>query len=370
MLHLELELKKLLASMVLTVLVLSLWSAGGTLVALTQAASLVSSSPQLVQGHGANQARGDSSSQALISIQALTSVGNDLVYAGSFGHGLFRSEDRGVTWTRSGQGVTDPFILSLTVGEDGVIYVGTFRGGAFRSRDRGKSWQAINTGLKHLEIKSLLAAGDALYAGTADGVYRLSAATDRWSMVSSGLSNILVHAVALSPDGTLFAGTSGKGILRFKAQAAGWVRQQHGLKDHEGMIENFIRVLTIDPEGNIYAGTFDGGVFRSNDGGGTWRSISRALPNDSIRGILFNSRGLFVATGHGIFKTTDKGKQWAPLNKGLTGMSIQVLIESGAGVLYAGTSEGAFRSDDDGQTWHSINQGLEGGEAPAPFGMR
>ena len=310
------------------------------------------------------------SEQKLTSIQALTSVGNSLIYAGSFGHGLFSSEDRGATWTRSGQGVTDPFILTLTTGKDGTIYVGTFRSGVFRSRDRGTSWQAINSGLKHLEIKSLLAAGEVLYAGTADGVYRLSAANDRWSMVATGLSDILVHALALSSDGTLFAGTSGKGILRFKAQSTGWVRQQQGLKDHEGMVENFIRVLTIDPEGSLYAGTFDGGVFRSVDAGVTWRSISRALPNDSIRGILFNSRGLFVATGHGIFKTVDKGKQWVPLNKGLTSMSVQVLIESGAGLLYAGTSEGAFRSDDDGQTWRSINQGLEGGESPAPFSLR
>ena len=319
-------------------------------------------------GTGASQ--GESSGQELTSIQALTSVGVDLVYAGSFGHGLFRSEDRGATWTRSGQGVTDPFILTLTTGRDGAIYTGTFRGGVFRSRDRGKSWQAINSGLKRQEIKALLAVGNAVYAGTADGVYQLSAANDRWSVVTTGLDDILVHALALSSDGTLFAGTSGKGILRFKAQSSGWVRQQQGLKDHEGMTENFIRVLTIDPEGSIYAGTFDGGVFCSADGGVTWRPISRALPNDSIRGILFNSRGLFVATGHGIFKTIDKGRQWVPLNKGLTSMAIQVLIESGAGVLYAGTSDGAFRSDDDGRTWNPINQGLEGGAAPSPFRFR
>jgi photosystem II stability/assembly factor-like uncharacterized protein len=318
---------------------------------------------------GASATQGRSFEQEVTSIQALTSVGNDLVYAGSFGLGLFRSEDRGATWTKSGQGVTDPFILTLTTGKDGAIYAGTFRGGVFRSRDRGKSWQAINSGLKRLEIKALLAVGDAVYAGTGDGVYRLGA-VDRWSVVTTGLDDILVHALALSSDGTLYAGTSGKGILRFKAQSTGWVRQQHGLKDHDGMTENFIRVLPIDPEGGIYAGTFDGGVFRSADGGVTWRPISRALPNDSIRGILFNNRGLFVATGHGIFKTTDKGRQWVPLNKGLTSMSIQVLIESGAGVFYAGTNEGAFRSDDDGRTWNPINQGLEGGTAPSPFLFR
>lgn len=359
---------KILTWTIPIVLALSLWSVGGIVWSATQAPSPVPPSPQPASGHGESQSQYDSYGQQATSIQALTAVGNDLIYAGSFGLGLFRSEDRGISWTKSGQGVTDPFILTLTTGKDGAIYAGTFRGGVFRSRDHGKSWQAINNGLKRLEIKALLAVSDGVYAGTSDGVYRLAA--DRWSVVTNGLDDILVHALALSSDGTLFAGTSGKGVLRFKAQSTGWVRERHGLKDHEGMTENFIRVLTIDPEGVIYAGTFDGGVFCSADGGVTWRPISRALPNDSIRGILFNSRGLFVATGYGIFKTTDKGRQWVPLNKGLTSMAIQVLIESGTGALYVGTSDGAFRSDDDGHTWSPINQGLEGGEAPAPFQFR
>lgn len=304
------------------------------------------------------------------SIQALTLVGTDVLYAGSFGLGLFRSEDRGATWMKSGNGVGDPFILSLATAKDGTVYVGTFREGVFRSTDQGKSWQSVNAGLKRKEVKTLLTVGDLVYAGTADGVYRLRADEDRWTVVTSGLDEILVHALAQSADGTLYAGTSGKGVLRFKPHSTGWVRMHHGLKDHEGMIENFIRVLTIDSDGGIYAGTFDGGVFQSHDGGMTWRPISRALPNDSIRGIVFNSRGLFVATGHGIFKTTDKGRQWVPLNNGLTSMAVQVLVQSSNGSLYAGTNAGAFRSDDDGKSWNAINQGLEGGIAPPPFLFR
>jgi photosystem II stability/assembly factor-like uncharacterized protein len=308
--------------------------------------------------------------QQAASIQAITPVGPDVLYAGSFGFGLFRSNDRGTTWVKSGEGVSDPFILSLATAKDGTVYVGTFREGVFRSTDQGKTWQSVNSGLKRKEVKTLLAVGNVLYAGTADGVYGLNRAGDRWTVVTSGLDEILVHALAQSADGTLYAGTSGKGVLRFKADSSGWVRLRHGLKDHEGMIENFIRVLTIDPEGGIYAGTFDGGVFRSHDGGDTWRPISRSLPNDSIRGIVFNNRGLFVATGHGIFKTTDKGRQWVPLNNGLTSMAVQVLVESPSGSLYAGTNAGAFRSDDDGKSWSAINQGLEEGIAPPPFLFR
>ena len=307
--------------------------------------------------------------QSAASVQALTMAGKGTLYAGSFGHGIFRTVDRGATWDAVGSGVTDPFILSLTTSKNGAVYAGTFRGGVFRSRDDGKTWKAINAGLKQLEVKALMMAGEELYAGTGDGVYRLNEAGDRWTVVTTGLDGILVHALARSADGTLYAGTSGKGILRFKRHASGWVRMQHGLKDHEGMIENFIRVLVIDQDQSILAGTFDGGVFRSADGGETWRSISRALPNDSIRGIVLTGQGLIVATGHGIFKTVDKGRQWTPVNKGLTTLSIQVLIASVEGGLYAGTSAGVFRSDD-GLTWVAVNQGLEGGMAPPPFLLR
>lgn len=300
------------------------------------------------------------------SIQALTSVGKDVVYAGSFGLGIFRSEDRGHRWTAANHGLTDPFILSLAVGQDGTVYAGTFRGGVFRSRDRGKSWAAINEGLKRLEIKTLLIDDGTAYAGTGDGVYRLNESSDRWTAVTTGLDEILVHALAQTADGTLFAGTSGKGVLRYRKRQSGWVRLREGLKDHEGLVENFIRVLTIDQEQNVYAGTFDGGVFHSADGGQSWRAISRALPNDSIRAIVSTEQGLFVGTGRGIYKTTDRGRQWSPLNKGLENLSVQVLIAAEGGILYVGTSGGVFRSDNAGQSWLSASTGLEGAPPP-PF---
>src|SRR5688572_23020543 len=105
------------ARIISIVLSLSIWSAGGMLQAATQAPSPAPPSPQPAPGHGESQPRYDSFNQQTTSIQALTSVGNDLIYAGSFGLGLFRSEDRGVSWMKSGQGVTDPFILTLTTGK-------------------------------------------------------------------------------------------------------------------------------------------------------------------------------------------------------------------------------------------------------------
>jgi len=351
------------------VIVILLWgvllcSAGGE---SPEVSNLLVSPPTL--GVSASSTVSGLSEQSAASVQALVMGINGVVYAGSFGHGVFRTPDRGATWARVGDGITDPFILSLASTKDGTVYAGTFRGGVFRSRDEGNNWQPVNGGLKRLEVKALLAVDQELFAGTGDGVYRLHGSEDYWMPVTSGLDDILVHALARSADGTLFAGTSGKGIFRFSPRSTGWVRMRHGLKDHEGMIENFIRVLVIDQDQSILAGTFDGGVFRSADGGLTWRPISRALPNDSIRGIVFSDQGVIVATGNGIFKTVDKGKQWIPVNKGVANLAVQVLIGLGDKGLYAGTSSGVFRSDD-GVSWVAVNQGLEAETAPPPFLFR
>ena len=93
--------------------------------------------------------------QSAASVQALTISENGVIYAGSFGHGVFQTMDRGATWNRVGAGITDPFILSLAITKTGIVYAGTFRGGVCRSSDEGKTWQSVNGGLKRLEVNAL-----------------------------------------------------------------------------------------------------------------------------------------------------------------------------------------------------------------------
>ena len=191
----------------------------------------------------------------------------------------------------------------------------------------------------------------------------------RWTTVSRGLDDILVQTMAVAADRTMFIGTSGKGILRYNlrdAHGTPWERLTAGLKDHEGLRENFIPVLAVDPDQALYSGTFNGGVFKSQDGGMSWRPISRALPNDSIRAIVPSQDGIVVATGRGIFRGDGRGGAWTPINEGLTELSVQALVAGPEGTLYAGTSAGAFRSEDRGQTWTAMSEGLEGGMV-SPF---
>ncbi|MDE0404156.1 MAG: hypothetical protein OXI53_02475 [Nitrospira sp.] len=294
------------------------------------------------------------------SIQALATTGGGVLYAGSFGFGVFFSDDYGETWEAINNGLGDRFILCLSADEKGTVYAGTVRGGVFRTKEDGKTWESIKAGLRFVEVKSLLAHHGIMYAGTGKGVYQWDEAAHRWSVVAPGLEQVLVASLAMTNTSQLFAGTAGKGLYQIDATKYGkWQKVGDPLVDpKEHLTHTHIRVTTVSPQQHLYVGTQDGGVYRSKDSGKTWKPVGRSLPNDSIRGIVVTRAALFVATGRGIFKNNFQNAKWVPVNNGLTELSIQVMMASSKGELYVGTSAGAFRSQDDGNHWTNISETL------------
>ncbi len=296
------------------------------------------------------------------SIQALAVTDDGVLYAGSFGFGVFVSHNRGETWASMNVGLGDRFILCLSVDDKGTVYAGTVRGGIFRTQDDGTTWESMKAGLRSVEVKSLLARRGIMYAGTGKGVYQLDETARRWVVVASGLEQMLVTSLAVTKDFRLFAGTAGQGLYRIdplSPGAAGWEKTDDPLVDpKEHLTHTYIRVTVVSPDQQVYVGTFDGGVYRSRDAGRTWRSVGRSLPNDSIRGIVATETALYVATGRGVFTNNLQNAAWVSVNEGLTELSVQSLIISPQGALYVGTSAGAFRSQDAGKHWVNISHTL------------
>lgn len=296
------------------------------------------------------------------SIQTLVVTPDGVVYAGSFGMGLFRSQDKGSSWEELNQGLTDPFLLCLAVIPGKHIYAGTMRGGIYRLELEGTTWESIGAGLHEAEVKSFLVHQDVVYAGTGTGVYRWVEAEKQWVTVGAGLDRILVPSLAIMDDGKLLAATSGKGLFHLETQdspPATWVDSKSIFIDpRERLRHRYLRVIAVNEVQHIFLGTQDGGIFRSTDRGQSWSSFSRNLPNDSIRSIVPDQNDVIVATGNGIFRWKTDQQKWMGMNAGLTNLAIQSLTMSDAGELYAGTSSGAFRSQDGGAHWTNISRGL------------
>ncbi|RMH37605.1 MAG: hypothetical protein D6690_02185 [Nitrospirae bacterium] len=296
------------------------------------------------------------------SIQAMAITPDEVVYAGSFGMGVFRSSDKGQSWTMINHGLTDLFVLCLAVHPNGDVYAGTVRGGVYRLVHGTTAWESIKTGLKRVEVKSLLIGDRGIYAGTGRGVYRWDEADHQWTMVHQALDQFLIPSMAMLNDRILLAATAGKGLFTVDTvdtKQSTWLRGSSGLVDpKERLPHRYLRIVVVNERQQIFLGTQDGGLFMSTDEGRSWHPISRTLPNDSIRGIVSQDSALYVATGLGVYVLGREDRRWQPINSGLTELSIQTFVMSPAGVLYVGTSQGAFRSDDNGKHWVNVSEGF------------
>ena len=335
--------------MVGSVLVLSMMT-------VTWDATLARSTPRV---HG--QPSGEEKSFSP-SIQALTVTHDGILYAGSFGVGIFRSEDRGESWEATNVGLTDHFLLCLATDAQGRVYAGTVRGGVFRTKADGRQWEKINKGLKRVEVKSLLVNATGVFAGTGRGIYRWNETEQTWSPIAEELDQLLIASLAMVQDQILLAATAGKGLFRYDVTgttASKWQGKGSELVDpKERLHHRFLRIVATGIKGHIFLGTQDGGIFRSTDQGSSWHTISRTLPNDSIRSIVSHTTGLWVGTGRGVYKLDEEVRRWKSVNTGLTEMAIQTMIITPQNVLYAGTSAGAFRRDKDGDSWINISKGF------------
>lgn len=67
-----------------------------------------------------------------------------VAYCGTFGHGMFRSEDCGRTWSPL-SGLKQFNVMALAIALDDTVYAGTELSAVYRSNDRGETWHPLHT---------------------------------------------------------------------------------------------------------------------------------------------------------------------------------------------------------------------------------
>ena len=132
---------------------------------------------------------------------------------------LFISEDGGLTW-RQEESIKQVLTPNSGIGrlftriEDGrtVFYAGTRYDGVIRSFDGGLSWEWYGEGLtgSALRVRAFADKDGALYAGTHDGVWRLTADAAFWQRVDLP-AGIIARGMTIL-DGRLYVGTFASGL--------------------------------------------------------------------------------------------------------------------------------------------------------------
>ena len=145
--------------------------------------------------------------------------GNRVLAAdGSIGN-LFISEDGGLNW-RQEPSISQVLTPNSGIGrlftriEDGqtVFYAGSRYDGVVRSLDGGLSWEWYGEGLtgSALRVRAFVDKNGALYAGTHDGVWRLTPDSASWKRVDLP-AGIIARGMTIL-DGRLYVGTFASGL--------------------------------------------------------------------------------------------------------------------------------------------------------------
>ena len=330
----------------------------------------------------------------------------NVVYAASFGGGVFKSMNWGQSWSTANIGLTDhqAYSLAMHPTDPLVLYAGTATG-VFKSTDGGTTWIDSSTGFSGGETFDLVinpTTPTTMYVTTnGNGVFKSTNGGGNWSPINQGLSDLGICSLAIDPlhPNVLYAGTRFSGV--FKSSNNGGMWAPTGTPSSLA-----VWALAVHPEkpGTVYAGT-DDGVYKTIDGGNTWvvvdndiawldvydikidpaapdtvyatgmggtyksvngtdfDDIGYGMYNPSCMGLALDTRNpgtVYAASwGNGMWRSGNGGGGWVEINTGLSGVIVHsIAISPGAGqTAFAGTVGNLFRTDDGGITWQLI-QGI------------
>ena len=135
-----------------------------------------------------------------------------------------------------------------------------------------------------------------------------------------------------------------------------------------GLVGGRDTALAVTPDGTWFAGAADGGVWRSSNQGQNWTPVFDSMPSLSIGALAVNpvDGSLWVGTGEanvsqdsyagvGVYRSADSGASFQLVGgDALTSHTTFRLAFDQAGDAYAATDNGLFRLQAGGSTWAEV----------------
>ncbi len=278
--------------------------------------------------------------------------------------GLFRSEDGGLSWVSSIDGVPrrwwnttywiefDPQVRGRVWGVMSRVHdlprpkmwrnqsPSTYEGGVCISEDGGRTWKVSSMG-----------------------------------MDPTAATHILVDPTSPVEARVLYVAGFGRGVYKSVDGGRTWTLKNRGLEGQEPFAWRLVRdttgtlylIVARRSEDGSYNNPNDGALYRSTDGAETWTRLPLPAGVNGPNGLAVDPKDpkrLYLAVwgrrtpegarDGGIFLSTDGGLSWRNVFDRDQHV-YDVTIDPRNGVIYAaGFESSAWRSDDGGRTWRRI----------------
>jgi photosystem II stability/assembly factor-like uncharacterized protein len=297
------------------------------------------------------------------SIRSFAQAASDtaVLFAGTL-EGVYRSVDRGETWTLiSPAGSTEIHeveSLAIDPKNTDVVYAGTWHL-PWKTTDGGKSWHNIKKGvIDDSDVFSIIIDPErprTVYASACSGIYKSETAGELFRKIQ-GIPATARRTRVLKQDPehreTVYAGTT-EGL--YKTVDGGHTFK---LMTDDDVIVNDVWVDPADTR-HVLLATDRAGVLTSVDGGAHFTQTNSGISERKVAALLVDrtdAQKMWAGVVNdkrwgGVFVSQDGGSQWAQLSDGLDGRDVFALAEAADGTVIAGTSGGIFALEPGATTW-------------------
>lgn len=206
-------------------------------------------------------------------VRTLGKANDGSLYAGTWGFGIYKSQDDGMTWTEVNNGLTNLAIHALAVDSYGSVYAGTFGEGIFKSQNGGSSWTKLNIGYDFIWSLAVTST-NRLVAGTyGSGVIYSTDLGQTWTPNNNNLPSTFIYSISVDANDNVYVSTWGGGVFVLANNAPGW--SPMGLSGF-GVSSLFI----TSSSSNVYAGTSSGYIYVTEGFNGTTSVQDNTIPTE------------------------------------------------------------------------------------------
>lgn len=193
-------------------------------------------------------------------------------YASVDDSGVYTSLN-GFTWARTSLG--DKEVYSI-VANSNIVYAGTWGKGVFKSTNYGATWDS--SGLTGMRVTALAITGNYIFAGTNSsstpkGIYISTNGGANWTQ--SSLNNKVITSFAI--QGTnIYAST-------YNQNPSGvYISTNFGATWTITALNNKLVNNVYSYDNKLFAGVYNGGVYYSSNNGATWKTKNEGFPPASL----------------------------------------------------------------------------------------
>jgi photosystem II stability/assembly factor-like uncharacterized protein len=229
-----------------------------------------------------------------------------------------------------------------------IMYAGTWGAGVFRSTDGGATWVGVNSGLNNLQINALAVDPNnynIVYAGPyREKLYKTTNGGQTWALTATGIQEqAIVYSIAVDPTNSsrVYISTRGisnnnnrpwKGIIyRTTNGGATWIPALENVGGTEQ--QDWAYSLAVHPlsPNQVYAAYHEYFVWRSNDYGQTWNLFNSGISDHSGRSVIINPNqlnppnlyyGVWHQTGVYSYPTVNNELWWGITNGSSYGVKV------------------------------------------------